>query len=76
MSLHPVKISLTKTEALLIDSFLRRFTEKDLLEPSKAETQALFNLCCVLEREIPELFLPDYDAILEKAEKNIFEQEG
>lgn len=69
------KIALRKDEALLIDSFLRKYTENDLLQPTKAESQALFNLACILEQELSELLDPNYASILEEAEKDIFEKE-
>ena len=71
-----VKISLRKDEALLVDAFLRKYTEDDLLRPTRGESQALFNLACVLEKELPELFLEDYAEILAQAELEVFEKEG
>ncbi len=69
-------IVLRKDEALLVDSFLRKYTEEDRLEPTKAESQALYNLACVLEQELPELLDPNYLEILKKAGRDIFEKEG
>lgn len=48
-----IRIALRKDEALLVDSFLRKYTENDVLEPTKAESQALFNLACILEQQLP-----------------------
>ena len=76
MSEETTTISLRKDEALLIDSFLRRYTEDDTLAPTKAESQALYNLACLLEKELPELFSPNYAEILKKAADDIFEKEG
>ena len=75
MADETTRISLRKDEALLIDSFLRKYTEEDKLEPTKAEAQALYNLACILERQLSELFDPKYQEILEKAEADIFEKE-
>ncbi len=69
------RIALRKDEALLVDSFLRKYTEDDKLEPTKAEAQALFNLGCILEQQLPELLDPNYLEILKKAEADIFEKE-
>ncbi|MEL7187699.1 MAG: hypothetical protein AAFN50_14890 [Pseudomonadota bacterium] len=69
------RITLRKDEALLVDSFLRKYTEDDSLEPTKAESQALYNLACILEQQLPELLDPKYSEILKKAEADIFEKE-
>ena len=69
------RIALRKDEALLIDSFLRKYTEDDKLEATKAESQALFNLACILEKQLPELLDPNYLEILRQAEADIFEKE-
>ena len=71
-----MRIALRKDEALLVDSFLRKYTENDKLEPTKAESQALFNLACILERQLPELLDPKYLEILKQAEADIFEKDG
>ena len=69
-------ITLRRDEALLVDAFLRRFTDKDILEPTKGEAQALFNLGCLLECELAELFDPNYADILKQAEIEVFRKEG
>lgn len=75
MTSDTTRIALRKDEALLVDSFLRRYTEKTILKPTEAESQALFNLACMLEQELPELLDPNYASILRQAEKTIFENE-
>ncbi len=75
MAVEITRIALRKDEALLVDSFLRKYTEDDKLEPTKAEAQALFNLGCILEQQLPELLDPNYLEILKKAEADIFEKE-
>ena len=68
-------ITLRRDEALLVDAFLRKFTDKDILEPTEAETQALFNLACLLEQELAELLDPNYGKILQQAARDIFEKD-
>ncbi|MEL7297281.1 MAG: hypothetical protein AAGJ86_06440 [Pseudomonadota bacterium] len=75
MADETTRIALRKDEALLVDSFLRKYTEDDKLEPTKAESQALYNLACILEQQLPELLDPKYSEILKKAEADIFEKE-
>ena len=75
MADETTRIALRRDEALLVDSFLRKYTENDKFEPTKAESQALFNLACILEQQLPELLDPKYPEILRKAEADIFEKE-
>ena len=75
MADEATRIALRKDEALLVDSFLRKYTDNDKLEPTEAESQALFNLSCILEQQLPELLDPNYREILKKAETDIFEKE-
>jgi hypothetical protein len=75
MSHNDVTISLRRDEALLVDSFLRKYTDNDLLQPDKSETQALYNLACIIEQQLPELLDPEYKDILGAARKQIFEED-
>jgi hypothetical protein len=56
-----VTLILTADEALVLSAFLQRFEQEEALQiEDQAEERALWNLSCVLERELVEPFLADY----------------
>ncbi|TWU44725.1 hypothetical protein Poly51_59940 [Rubripirellula tenax] len=60
-----VTITLTDDEALVLFEFLARFTDTDLLgTEDQAEQRALWNLHCLLERQIVASFAPNYRELL------------
>ena len=64
----PVKIELTLDEALVLFDMLHRFEKTERLEiQHPAEEQALWGLSNLLERELVEPFMEDYDKILDQA---------
>lgn len=74
MTISAIRIALRKDEALLADSFLRRFADSDDLTPTEAEKQALVNLGIILQNELQsELTSESYAEILRQAERDIFE---
>lgn len=63
-----IMLPLSKSEALVLFEFARRFTEVgklDLAHPS--EKQALWNLACILESQLGEPFQKNYQSQLERA---------
>ena len=63
-----VKIELTKDEAIVLFEFLTRFSDHQKLNVEhQAEKRALWNLQCLLECELSEIFLLDFDKILSQA---------
>lgn len=74
------KSHLTPDEALVLSSFLSRFSDTDKLNiEHEGEAQALWNLCCLLEKELVEPFKPEYQEILNAAReclKQGVDQEG
>jgi hypothetical protein len=55
-------------EALVLVDFLIRFRDKELLAiEHPAEEHALWDLCALLESQIPELIGPGYDEKLDRA---------
>ena len=61
-------IELSKNEALVLIEFLLRFRDKDKLSiEDEAEEQILWDLCAMLETEVPELLDKNYKDLLEKA---------
>ena len=69
------RIALRKDEALLVDSFLRKYNEESKLGPTQAESQALFNLAGILQQQLPELLDSNYADTLNMAESDIFDNE-
>lgn len=56
-----VIVTLTKSEAVVLFDFCSRFSDQGTLSiEDQAEERALWNLEALLERLLPELFLPDY----------------
>jgi hypothetical protein len=52
MAEEKVTIALTLAEAVVLDEFLRRYSDSDrLFIEDQAEQRALWNLACLLERE-------------------------
>ena len=67
-----MKIELTKDEAIVLLEFLTRFSDNQKLNlEHQAEERALWNLQCLLEAELPEIFLPDFDKILSKSRERL-----
>ena len=65
-------LSLTNAEALVLFEFVSRFSNTDVLEiQDRAEAQALWNVCCLLEKQLVEPFDPNYDALLQAARDEI-----
>lgn len=63
-----VKLELTSNEALVLVDFLIRYLDNDTIEKIEdAEQQLLWDLCAMLESEVPELLDPDYTELLKKA---------
>jgi hypothetical protein len=66
------KIELTGNEALVLIDFLIRFRDDESLKiEHSAEEQMLWDLCAMLEPEVPELLDADYKILLQKARQEI-----
>ncbi len=67
-----VELKLTKDEALVLFEFVSRFSDKDKLEiVDQAEQRVLWNVCCLLEKQLVEPFSADYLAIIERARNKV-----
>ncbi len=65
-------LTLTHDEALVLYDFLQRFsTSGSTTLEDQAEERALWNLCCLLEREMIEPFSDSYSKSLEVARDNL-----
>ena len=63
-----VRIDLTSDEALVLFEFLQRFGDSDkLVLEDQAEERALWNLTCLLEKELAEPFAANYRQLLNQA---------
>ncbi len=72
MSTGKVNLGITSNEALTLVDFLLRFRDEEKLEiVHPAEEQLLWDLCAMLESEIPELLDSNYKELLLKARKNV-----
>jgi hypothetical protein len=64
-----VAITLTRAEAVVLIEFLMRFRDKERLAiEHESEQQLLWDLCCVVESQLPELFDPQWKAIVEQSQ--------
>lgn len=64
-----IKIDLTKDEAIVLFEFLSRFNKnihEEMFE-DKAEQQVLWDIECLLEKELVEPFHSDYRDIVKRA---------
>ena len=70
---NQLNISLTKDEAIVLFEFLGRFNEKedDNLFEDQAEQRVLWDIECILEKELVEPFQENYARILELARENV-----
>ena len=67
-----VEIKLTKDEALVLFDFVSRFSNDDKLSvQDQAEERALWNLTCILEKQLVEPFSPEWDKIIEAAKNRL-----
>lgn len=72
MSKEEVNIKLTKDEALVLFEFLSRFSDKNKPKiEHQAEERALWNLACIFEKELVELFEKEYGELLESARERL-----
>ncbi len=70
-----VVISLTADEALVLSDWLSRFIEAGATHiEDQAELRALWNLDCLLEREVP-VFRSDYGELLQQARDRLRDPE-
>ena len=63
-----IKIELTSNEALVLVDFLIRYRDNETIDKIEdAEQQLLWDMCAMLESQVPELLGPNYKELLEKA---------
>ena len=65
---QPVQLELTEDEALVLFEFLARFDDSEILSlVDQAEERALWNLHSLLQRQLVEIFDPNYETMVEAA---------
>jgi hypothetical protein len=69
-----VAVNLSRGEAIVLVDFLMRFRDKERLAVEhKAEEQLLYDLCAVVENQLPELFDPQWRSLVERARASVVE---
>ncbi len=72
-----ITITLQDQEALVLFDFLTRFSDSSLLgTEDQAEQRALWDLQCLLERELPAILDPEYRAHLKEARDAVRDEGG
>jgi hypothetical protein len=67
-----VEISLSQSEALVLFEFLSRFSESGRLTvDDQAEERVLWDVCCLLERDLVGPLRVDYSELLRKARDEV-----
>ena len=67
-----ITIELSNDEALVLFEFLSRFDEEGNYSfQDQAEQRVLWDLACILEKQIVELFSPHYDEALKAAREKV-----
>lgn len=75
-TMDEVTFKLSTSEALVLFELLARTSdEQALLLADQAERQVLWNLKCLIEKELTEPFLPNYKKLLEKAKSDLIFKE-
>ena len=70
------KLELSVDEALVLFEFVNRFSESDRLSiADQAEARALWNLCCLLQKQLVEPFSPDYTLLLQQARDRLRDED-
>lgn len=71
-----VVIQLKREEAIVLFEFVSRFTESGTLTiEDQSEARILWNVCCDLEKALPESFLTDWLALLKQAQLAVRDEE-
>lgn len=73
MAAKKLNIELTKEEAIVLFEFLGRFNERDdsSIFEDQSEQRVLWDIECILEKELSEPFQANYQEIVKKARKAV-----
>ncbi len=71
-----MRLNLENHEALVLIEFLIRFRNEEKLEiQHEAEEQILWDLCAMIEKEVPELLDEEYKKLLNSAREKVIKNE-
>jgi hypothetical protein len=72
-----VTVDLTRDQAIVLAEFLLRFSDDGRLAVEhNAEQRLLWDMCCVLERQLHEMLDPQWPALLERARLGVLGAPG
>lgn len=77
-SASEISLKLTADEVLVLFEFLQRFSNTDALAiEDQSEQRALWNLCCVLEKNLHQAFDVDvdYKTLIENARNRLRDEQ-
>ena len=68
-----INLKLTKNESLVLFEFLARFNDEDRKElfEDQAEERVLWDIECLLEKQLVEPFRKDYKELIQKARNEV-----
>jgi len=76
LSPEKITIELTNKEALVLFEFLRRFDDEDAYSfADQAEQRVLWDMQCILEKQLVEILSPDYLRCLKEAREQVRDPE-
>jgi len=77
MTEEKVNIELTKEEAIVLFEFLAEFNKRDRpdLFTDQAEQRVLWDILCILEKQLSEPFRSDYLEIVRKSREKVRDKE-
>ena len=76
LSPEKITIELTNKEALVLFEFLRRFDDEDTHSfADQAEQRVLWDIQCILEKQLVEILSPDYLRLLKEAREQVRDPE-
>lgn len=76
-SQEKVTLTLSQNEALVLFELLSRFSdEEELRIDDQAEKRVLWNMCCLLEKQLVQPFSKDYRALLEQARDDVRDEDS
>lgn len=71
---NEIELRLAKDEAIVLFELLSRFSDTDNLSADDpAEKRVLLDLCCALEKKLPEPLLENYKKLIGRAKKHVLE---
>jgi len=72
-----ITITLTRDEALVLNDLLSDFRDEPAVTIAHpAQRRALWNLACLLDKALPDVFAPDYKLRVEAAKQSLTDDES